>query len=265
MKKICKIACLALTALFCAPMGGCRLMYRAAFREEYKQYDKVWYVDDTYEAVRFRDTIYRKVSLDESSRKSFSGYYYCIPSSDTIDVGIDGKMGTLYKGCSPVWGTLKGTEEVCWLARDGRFYDEGFLREDITLPTLEECALKFCYPTGSVYDYEYEKIADKPLVLEDGTCIFDIVDKDFPIDFFALESYVGEICFRLRDFQELYTLAFDVYQRKGDLYLTQKQYEWAEEQVRIGYRVQDEYQYLLKGLLEDFGGQTITDETGGGQ
>ena len=247
MKRKRITACLlsALTALtVCSSLGGC---YHIAYREENQQYDKVAYLDDNFERISFRGKTYRNLEkLSSSYGQQFTGYYYEFLDYNEQIVGIDEKIGWLYAGCTPLWGTYEGDEEVIWLARDA---DLGvlstFLREDVELPTLETCVLEKCTIANSVANEDNEA----GFLLPENTCLGDIIDRDFAVDYFEMESHVGVVRFKVRDFAYLWTGSFWVYERRGEFYLSEYQNSLVDVE-RIVYRIQDEYQYSVKALLD---------------
>lgn len=243
IKRVLSCLLSAMTALtVCSALGGC---YHIAFREEIQQYDKVAYIDDNHKKISFRGKIYREVDLNESYRKGFTGNYYRFLNYDRKIVGIDKNIGWLYTGCTPLWGTYEGDEEVIWLARDAHLGNIwNFLREDIELPTLETCVLEM----GRVERYDWEE-GDPQIILPENTCLWDIIDKDFTVDYFEMESFVGELTFKVRDFTYLWTREFYVYERRGELYFTEYQ-NYYYEGLRAAYRVKDEYQYPFKALFK---------------
>ena len=253
MKKKRIVACLltALTVLtVSSSLGGC---YHIAFHEEYQQYDKVAYLEGESKKISFRGQTYRKVNLDESYSKGFTGNYYAFYDYNREMIGIDKEIGWLYKGCSPLWGTYEGDEEVIWLARDADLNWSVYLREDIELPTLENCVLDKAAVGHS--------IEGKPYVqLPENTYLWDIIDKDFAVDKFEMESQVGQMYFKVRDFEYLWTLYFTVYERRGELYFLEYQ-RYYYEGLWGAYRVKDEYQYAFKSLIRE---RSLKQDTQGG-
>ena len=253
MKKKRIVACLltALTVLtVSSSLGGC---YHIAFREEYQEYDKVAYLEGESKKISFRGQTYRKVNLDESYSKGFTGNYYAFYDYNREMIGIDKEIGWLYKGCSPLWGTYEGDEEVIWLARDADLNWSVYLREDIELPTLENCVLDKAVAAHPTEGLPYVQ-------LPENTYLWDIIDKDFAVDKFEMESQVGAMYFKVRDFEYLWT-SFAVYERRGELYFLENQ-RYYYEGLWGAYRVKDEYQYAFKSLFQQASKQ---DTQGGAQ
>ena len=255
MKKKRIVACLltALTVLtVSSSLGGC---YHIAFHEEYQEYDKVAYLDDECKSVSFRGQTYREVNLDESYSKGFTGNYYAFYDYNREMIGIDKEIGWLYKGCSPLWGTYEGDEEAIWLARDADLNWSVYLREDIELPTLENCVLDKAVAAHPTEGLPYVQ-------LPENTYLWDIIDKDFAVDKFEMESQVGQMYFKVRDFEYLWTSSFAVYERRGELYFLEYQ-RYYYEGLWGAYRVKDEYQYAFKSLIRE--GSLKQDTQGGAQ
>lgn len=246
MKKKRIVACLlsALTTLtVSSSLGGC---YYIAYREEYQQYDKVAYLDDECKSVSFRGKTYHEWTQSWYGQR-FTGYYYELLYYDEKIVGIDDKMSGLYKGCTPLWGTYEGDEEVIWLARDADLISGWtYLRDDVELPTLETCVLEKCATNYSTFKED----ANAVFLLPENTCLGDVVDMDFAVDYFEMESYVGCVHFKVRDFAYLWTGEFYVYERRGELYLSEEQNSYADVEW-LAYRIKDEYQYPFKSLLDE--------------
>ena len=196
------------------------------------------------ESYRFNGCVYNRIDLDDSYQNGYNGRYYQWRGAGTyLDHGYgengsskivglkEGKIGYYVGSMTPF--VYVSTYDENWDMLSYHLRD--YVKEGVEIPLISEA--KF---TGASVEYSYYETS--VTTFEQSIMLKDIIDFQTTYSGEGWQSTSFTLLLDVEGFPYLQSGNFALYERKGDLYIYRNKYY---------YRIQEEYQFLLKGIAMD--------------